>query len=128
MRDFATYFLPREDLLCLLRSCLYLKVALQLSQLNESLTLMVCSDVFISTTTGCEGGFITKITGESLTLMVSSDVYITTTTGCIDFITEVTAEFFSPMDSSDVHITTNTGFEGSGTFTAAMYFLHFYLC
>ena len=79
MRDFATYFfLPREDLLCLLRSCLYLKVALQLSQLNESLTLMVCSDVFISTTTGCEGGF-TKVTVEFFSLMDSSDVHITTT-------------------------------------------------
>ena len=75
----------------------------------------------------CEGSF-TKVTVEFFSLMNSSDVVITTTTGYIDFITEVTAEFFSPMDSSDVHIMTATGFEGSGTFTAAMYFLHFYLC
>ena len=87
---------------------------------------MHSSDVVITITTTCEGSF-TKITVESLTLMESSDVSITMTTGCIDFITEVTAEFFSPMDTSDVHIKTNTGFEGSGTFTAAMYFLHFYI-
>ena len=80
----------------------------------------------ITTAIGRECSF-TKITVDSLTLMDNFDVVRTSTTGCIDFITEVTAEFFSPMDTSDVHIKTNTGFEGSGTFTAAMYFLHFYI-
>ena len=87
---------------------------------------MYSSDVSITTAIARECSF-TKITVDSLTLMDNFDVHISTTTGCIDFITEVTAEFFSPMDTSDVHIKTNTGFEGSGTFTAAMYFLHFYI-
>ena len=100
--------------------------ALQKVTTAESLILIESSDVHITTSSLCEGGF-TKVTVEFFTLMDSSDVHISTTTGCIDFITEVTAEFFSPMDSSDVVITTNTAFEGSGTFTAAMYFLHFYI-
>jgi hypothetical protein len=85
---------------------------------------MDSSDVSITTAIGCECSF-TKITVDSLTLMDNFDVVRTSTTGCIDFITEVTVEFFSPMDSSDVHIMTATGFEGSGTFTAAMYFFAF---
>ena len=69
-----------------------------------------------------------KVTAaESLILMESSDVVITIISACEGSVTKVTVEFFSPMDSSDVHITTNTAFEGSVTFTAAMYFLHFYI-
>ena len=86
---------------------------------------MYSSDVSITTAIARECSF-TKITVDSLTLMDNFDVVRTSTTGCIDFITEVTVEFFSPMDSSDVHITTSVGCEGSVTFTAAMYFLHFY--
>ena len=93
---------------------------------TKSLILMDSSDVAITTTMGCEGS-ITKITPESLTLMDNFDVHISTTTGCKDSFTKITAEFFSPMDSSDVHIMTTTGCEGSVTFTATMYFLHFYI-
>ena len=80
----------------------------------------------ITTTTGFEGSF-TKIAVESHTLMDSSDVVMTITTGSIDFITEVTAEFFSLMNSSDVVRTTTIGCERGVTFSAAMYFLHFYI-
>ena len=87
---------------------------------------MDSSDVFITMSILCEGGF-TKITAESLTLMNSSDVHITTSVGCEGSFTKITAEFFTPMDSSDVHITIISACEGSVTFTATMYFLHFYI-
>ena len=92
----------------------------------ESLTLMNSSDVLMATTTGFEGGF-TKVTVESLTMMGSSDVVRTTFLGSIAFITKDTVKFFSLMDSSDLSITISNLCEGSVTFTATMYFLHFYL-
>ena len=77
----------------------------------------------ITMSTLCKGSFT-----KSLILMESFDVAITTTMGCEGSVTKITAESLTLMDSSDVHITTSVACEGSFTFTAAMYFLHFYLC
>ena len=54
--------------------------------------------------------------------MDSSDVVRTTTTGCEGSFTKVTVKSLTLMESSDVVMTTTTGV----TYTAAMYFLHFY--
>ena len=97
----------------------------------DSRSPMNISDVMVRTiTTGsiaCVHSF-TKITVDSL--MDSFDVSIMTTTRFEGGFTNVTVESLTPtltmMDSFDVVITTTTGCEGSVTFTAAMYFLHFY--
>ena len=65
-------------------------------------------------------------TAESLILIESSDVHITTSSLCEGGFTKVTVDSLTLMDTSDVVMTITTGFEGSVTYTAAMYFLHFY--
>ena len=74
----------------------------------------------------CEGGF-TKVAAESLTLMNSSDVHITSSNLCEGSFTKITVESLTLMDSFDVLITTTIGCERGVTFSAAMYFLHFYI-
>ena len=75
--------------------------------------------------TVCED-FTTSVTVESLTLMDSSDVPITTSIGCIGGFTKVTVESLTLMDSSDVIIKTSTLCEGGFTKVTAMCFLGFW--
>ena len=82
--------------------------------------------MFVKITRLCESEF-TKVTVESLVLMDSSDVSITISTVCEGGFTKVTVESLTMMGRSDVHITTSVGCEGSVTYTAAIYFLHFYI-